>query len=325
MPGVSLAARPVLVVTHLDDVTADLVVAQLHDRAVPVVRLDPADCPDEMGMDAYLDGSGLTGTVTTSSRELRLDQVRAVYWRRPSPWRAAAGLEGESAEWALEQTRWGLGGVLASLPGALYVNHPWRIRDAEAKVAQLATAGACGFNVPATVITTDPAVAAKFIARHGPIVYKPLWNTPWTGPDGRARTVWVRHVEPGELDDTIGTCPHLLQAAVDKVADLRITAVGRQLIAVRIDGAAGLDWRENYDQLRYTQIDTPPQIAAAISAYLERFGLTYAAFDLGLDRHGAVWWYEANANGQWAFYDDPINDQIAQALAAVLEKGTISR
>lgn len=50
-----------------------------------------------------------------------------------------------------------------------------------------------------------------------------------------------------------------------------------------------------------------------VGAYLERFGLVYAAFDLGLDRQGARSWYEANANGQWAFYDDPINEQIARA------------
>ncbi|MFJ6687307.1 hypothetical protein [Streptomyces sp. NPDC091294] len=36
-------ARTVLVVTALEDVTADWVVAALNERGVPVVRVDPAD------------------------------------------------------------------------------------------------------------------------------------------------------------------------------------------------------------------------------------------------------------------------------------------
>ena len=38
-------ASTVLVVTALEDVTADRVVAALNEREVPVVRVDPADGP----------------------------------------------------------------------------------------------------------------------------------------------------------------------------------------------------------------------------------------------------------------------------------------
>jgi hypothetical protein len=49
-------------------------------------------------------------------------------------------LPAQDARFALAQARYGLGGVLASLPGCQYVNHPHAIADAEFKPAQLAAA-----------------------------------------------------------------------------------------------------------------------------------------------------------------------------------------
>ncbi len=97
----------------------------------------------------------------------------------------------QAARWAVEETRYGLGGVLASLPGAHYVNHPWRNRDAEYKPAQLATAEGCGFTVPPTLITNDPGQARAFAADQERVIYKPLRETEYTGANGSALTVWM--------------------------------------------------------------------------------------------------------------------------------------
>lgn len=45
----------VLVVTELDDPTADMVIADLNDRQVPVVRFDPADFGEGLQMSTRLD------------------------------------------------------------------------------------------------------------------------------------------------------------------------------------------------------------------------------------------------------------------------------
>lgn len=47
------------------------------------------------------------------------------------------GLEAQTARFAVAEARYGLGGVLASLPACLYVNHPHRIGDAEFKPSGL--------------------------------------------------------------------------------------------------------------------------------------------------------------------------------------------
>ncbi|MFJ8105555.1 ATP-grasp ribosomal peptide maturase [Streptomyces sp. NPDC096132] len=310
---------PVLVVTRLDDATADEVITELNRRAVPVVRVDPGDFPTAVTLNAAFGGSRPGGTLATETRTRQLDYVRSVYWRRPTPYGADAALPEQAARWAVEEARYGLGGVLASLPGAHYVNHPWRNRNAEYKPAQLATAEGCGFTVPPTLITNDPGQARAFAADHEPVIYKPLRETEYTGADGSALTVWIDDVPPELIDNRLCHTAHLFQQRVAKAADVRLTAVGDLLFAVRIDGSPGVDWRRHYDDLTYTPIPTPPAIAEGVRAYLDAFCLVFGAFDFGPGTDGRWYWYECNPNGQWAWFPDHITAPITAALADQLQ------
>ncbi|MEW2087056.1 hypothetical protein [Streptomyces sp. NPDC005283] len=215
----------------------------------------------------------------------------------------------------MEEARYGLGGILGSLPGAHYLNHPWRNRDAEFKPAQLATAERCGLIVPPTVITNEPDQARRFVDDYGPVIYKPLRDTDQIDDDGRALTVWIDDVGPDQIDDRMVHTTHLFQQRVNKVADIRMTVVGDRLFPVRIDGSPGVDWRRHYEALTYTLIDAPPDVGKGVRAYVDAFGLTFGAFDFGLDAEGRWWFYECNPNGQWAWLPCSITDQITHAIA----------
>jgi ATP-grasp ribosomal peptide maturase len=314
-----LTAAPVLVITRVDDATADVVIEELNRRAVPVTRLDPGDFPADVALSARLDRAGMRGEVRTRTRVTDLDHVRSVYWRRPRSYRAPIGLEDQQAAWCREETRFGLGGVLASLPGAHYVNHPWRNRDAEYKPAQLATAARCGFDIPPTLLTNEEDAARRFAESNGPVVYKPLRSTGYQGADGRAQTVWVDEVDPAEMHSGIAHTVHQFQKRIHAVADLRVTAVGRELFTVRITGSPGPDWRRHYDALSYTLIDTPADLAQPVHAYLSAFGLVFGAFDFGVDQDGRIWMYECNPNGQFAWFPDAITGRIVSAVADQLQ------
>ncbi|WP_328929944.1 ATP-grasp ribosomal peptide maturase [Streptomyces sp. NBC_00190] len=310
----------VLVLTSPHDVTTDLVLRILAERQVPVVRLDPG--PD------LLAGAALTasyrtgdqsGTLRTPSRELDLTRVRSVWTRRPSPFEGPAGPDLAERKFAASQSLWGAGGILASLPGAHYVNHPWNNRAAEYKPAQLAAAQRSGFSVPSTLITNDPDAAREFVAcQIGGVVYKPLWNTPYK-VHGQASQVWVREVHAHEITTAVASCPHLFQAKVDKVCDVRLTAVGNRLFAVRID-SPDLDWRRRQSLMECAPIAIPPQVARSVRAYLANFQLTFGAFDFAVTAAGHWYFLECNPNGQWAWQPASITDSIAHAIADQLHK-----
>lgn len=311
--------NPVLVVTQPDDVTADIVVAELNRRDVPVVRFDSAEFPHDLAFSATIDGDGLRGRLATRTRRAELGAVRSLYYRRPRGF-AFPGLDEQDARFAALQARFGLGGVLASLPRCLYVNHPHAIADAEFKPAQLAVAAEVGFVVPVTLVTNEPERARTFAAAHGPVVYKPLRACPYRR-DGEARTVWVAEVEPDELDDSVAATAHLFQAKVQAAAHLRVTAIGDRVFCVRIDAGDLVDWRYDYDALACTAVEAPPGLTQPIGAYLERFGLVFGCFDFVLRADGTPVFLECNPNGQWAWLEDATGACMTAALADLLERG----
>ena len=311
----------VLVLTNPYDVTADVVLRLLAERRVPVIRLDPGtDLHAGASLTATYRVGDQRGTLRTATREIDTTLIRSVWVRRPSPYEGPAELSGQDRRFAAEQTLWGAGGILASLPGAHYVNHPWSNRAAEFKPAQLATAQRCGFLVPSTMITDDPREARTFAARQsGGVVYKPVWNTPYR-VGGQPHSVWVREVRAPEITDAVSACPHLFQAKVDKAFDVRVTAVGGRLFGVRID-SPDLDWRHRQDLMTCTPIETPASVARAVAAYLAELRLNYGAFDFAVTTAGDWWFLECNPNGQWAWQPPQTTAAIARALTDQLEKG----
>jgi ATP-grasp ribosomal peptide maturase len=306
-----------LVVTSLHDPTADVVITELHDRGIPVVRLDSGDFPASLSVEAEITEHGVQGLLVTPSRTADLANVRALYYRRPTGF-AFPHLDEQDARFALTQARYGLGGVLAALPGCLYVNHPHRIGDAEFKPAGLATAAAAGFQVPPTLITSSPDAAREFIKRQGSVIYKPLSNPVYT-VDGVSSAVKVAEVFTMDIDDDVAGTAHLFQQRVPKVADVRVTVIGGEVFCVRIDSDL-LDWRTDYSRLTYTPVEAPPGIRPALRRYMDHFGLVFGAFDFAIGEDGRWWFLECNPSGQWQWLETETGLPMTAALADLLER-----
>ncbi|ADI10701.1 hypothetical protein SBI_07581 [Streptomyces bingchenggensis BCW-1] len=309
--------RPVLVVTNLDDPTTDLVIEELHGRGVPVVRFDSGDFPATLSFAASITSQGIQGTLCTPSRTVDLSRVRSLYYRRPSGF-AFPHLDEQAARFAVTQARYGLGGVLAALPGCRYVNHPHRIGDAEFKPSGLAAAAKVGFRIPPTLLSSEPDAARAFIKRHGPVIYKPLF-APLYRIDGVSCTVKVAEVATDEIDQDVAGTAHLFQRRVEKVADIRVTVIGERVFCVRIDSGL-LDWRMDYAQLTYTVAQPPEAITEALFAYLAHFRLVFGAFDFAVDRQGRWWFLECNPSGQWAWLEPETGLPMVAAMADLLER-----
>ncbi|MFJ7206225.1 ATP-grasp ribosomal peptide maturase [Streptomyces sp. NPDC098789] len=314
----------ILVVTALEDITADMVISVLNEREVPVVRVDPADIGTALTFAARIDTGAPAwgGRLVTGSREVELGEVAAVYYRRPTPYAARYGqLPAQQRDFATAEARNGLGGILHSLNGALYVNHPLAVARAEFKPAQLRRLAELGLTIPPTLVTNDVEQARKFAAEHGPIIYKPFRGLP-QGEEGHAGAIWAQRVDAATFDDSLAVMPHLFQAEVPKTGDVRMTVVGTRIFASRVEAPDGaLDWRRgDWNQLVHTPIDVPAPIAAAARSYLASFGLVFGCFDFALtgDGSAAEHWtaIECNPNGQWGWLPDA--SAITEAFADIL-------
>ncbi|MFF8993241.1 ATP-grasp ribosomal peptide maturase [Streptomyces sp. NPDC014983] len=312
--------RPVLVATEADDITADMVITELNRRDVPVVRFNPADIGEDLTVSARFGTcpTPVVGQVRTPSRTVDLPRVRSVYWRRPE-WPSFPHLSPDDSRFAAAQVRYGLGGTLYALDGPLWVNHPLRIAEADYKPAQLALAQQLGFTVPPTLVTNNPAEVREFIRTQREAIFKTLRWTPYSR-EGVPVTGWTAPVTTDEIDDSVRVTPHLFQAQVDKVADLRVLIVGRHTFAVRIDSEL-LDWRKDYSALTYTVERLPNRVDMALHAYLDRLGLVSGSFDLAVDGAGNHWWLELNPNGQWGWLESETGLPMSAAFADLLTQG----
>ena len=135
-------------------------------------------------------------------------------------------------------------------------------------------------------------------------------------------TGWAEPVTADEIDDSVRVTPHLFQARVDKVADLRVLIVGLHTFAVRIDSEL-LDWRKDYSALTYTVENLPDRVDKALHAYLDRLGLVSGSFDLAVDRAGNYWWLELNPNGQWGWLETETSLPMSAAFADLLMQGDL--
>lgn len=98
----------VLVLTNAQDVTADLVLRVLAERAVPAVRVDPGlDLHTGASLTASYGPSGRRGILRTPSRSLDLATVRSVWVRRPTRYEGPPELDGQDAGFAAAQNFWG--------------------------------------------------------------------------------------------------------------------------------------------------------------------------------------------------------------------------
>ncbi|MEV5816999.1 ATP-grasp ribosomal peptide maturase [Streptomyces mutabilis] len=317
-------AHTVLVVTALEDVTADWVIAALNEREVPVVRLDPADIGPELtfGFGLRPDSPAWGGRLRTASRVVELEAVGAVYHRRPTPYTARfRQLPPQQRDFAVAEARHGLGGVLRSLQSALYVNHPSAVTRAEFKPWQLRRFTELGLRVPPTLVTNDAEEARKFAEEHEYVICKTFRGLP-LGEDRRAGAIWTQRIDPRAFDESLAVTAHLFQAEIPKTGDVRVTVVGSRIFAQRITSAAGvIDWRRgDWNDLVHAAIAVPAAIEAALHRYLASFGLVFGCFDFALTGDGDApddWWaIECNPNGQWGWLPDA--PAITEAFADIL-------
>src|SRR5205823_4322887 len=123
----------VLILTCEEDVTADMVVARLHETGTPVMRLDPADLPGKAMLSAEYAHGDFDGHLSVNGHVLSTGALRSVWVRRPGEPAAHAA---HPSPWLTAETGQALYGMLHCVP-TRWMNHPRSAEQARLKPAQL--------------------------------------------------------------------------------------------------------------------------------------------------------------------------------------------
>jgi glutathione synthase/RimK-type ligase-like ATP-grasp enzyme len=171
---------------------------------------------------------------------------------------------------------------------------------------------AAGLNTPPTLVTTDPAAAADFIAEHGQVVYKSISGV---------RSI-VRMFESNDEQrlQLVRDCPVQLQRHVPG-DDVRVHVIGTAVIATRVVSAA-TDYRyAARDGLSVTMspMTVPRHVAQSCVALTRMLGLVLAGIDLRLTPDGEYYGFEINPSPGFLYYErnagQPISLELAHLLA----------
>jgi hypothetical protein len=155
----------VLVVADATDPTADRVCGVLVARGARFFRCDTADIPQRIRLRAELGTTSWHGELVTAEDRVDLDEVGAVYVRRPRAFEPPGHLSAIERWHAAIECRYALGGILASLEGVRWCNMPAHSADAAYKPKQLREFRACGLATPPTAITNDARAVRDFAGR----------------------------------------------------------------------------------------------------------------------------------------------------------------
>jgi glutathione synthase/RimK-type ligase-like ATP-grasp enzyme len=308
----------VLIVSSLADPHTQAVIAALGERAAQVEVLDLADYPGKLTLTlAFTGGKRRFVLRRPGLGELDLEEVRAVWWRRPSAFVLPETLRDPAhRRLAISEASTAFHGAYESM-NALWINRPALDASACHKPYQLALAQTLGLEIPQTVMTSDPEEARElWRACDGDVIYKQFVAL----PEAWSETRRLGEAETRIADAAIRLAPVIFQRRVAAVADLRVTVIGDEIFAAAVDVrnlVYDVDVRMNIDA-RHVTHTLPDDVAEMLRALVRRLGLVYGAIDLRLTEDGRYVFLEINPAGQFLYVEQQTGQPIAAALAAFL-------
>jgi hypothetical protein len=294
-----------------EDSPLAVVRAALHQRRAPTFVVDQYAVL-ETSLELTV-GAEIRARLRVGSRSCDLSHVTAAYIRPYESRRLLRGKaagEGSAAWRHAEELDEGLT-LWSELTSALVVNRIEAMAGNGSKPYQALQIRSSGFDVPDTLITTDPAAAAEFWERHGVVVYKSVSSV---------RSI-VSRLMPEHRDRLadIQWCPTQFQAYVPGT-DVRVHVVGKELFACEILSDAD-DYRYPARQGGEASIHPyalPDECADRCLALATEMELLVAGIDLRRTPDGRWFCFEVNPSPGFTYYQNHTGHPIDQAIAELL-------
>jgi glutathione synthase/RimK-type ligase-like ATP-grasp enzyme len=340
-----MAKDQIIIVSNREDPHTDDVIVMLQEMGHEAIRLNTNDIPLHVAISLAWGNDTANGkgtiAIRTNGRVIDREAIRSVWWRRPNVFPLPLELSEQEREFAREEIDHTLRSLWSSLD-CYWISYPEYIRQARWKGQQLQRAAQLGFDVPRTLITTDPEEARAFYhACAGQVVFK-VMTDPFLGapkvmqkhPDQPAPESYMTYttkISEAELSmlDSVRLVPCMFQEYIPKQVELRVTIIGDDIFAAEIHSQAHektqIDWRHYDVDIPYRKANLPADVAERCFALVKSYHLNFSAMDLILTPDGRYVFIENNPNGQFIFVEERVPElRMTEALASCLIRGANS-
>lgn len=310
-----------LVITKQPDPHVDLVLPFLQD--IEVIIFDPSTISKVF---FSYSNDGESSSLMFNGRLVNPD---AIWFRKPEMVKKEElPVSSEYKEFTYsglsEVSRW----FYSLFPEANMVSDYWKIGNSSSKWLQLNVASKLGINIPKTICTNSEVQAKEFISKVGRCIVKPP-NVSFVNLNGQQYGSYTRRITENDSVDFLGLSifPCFFQEEVVGT-DIRLVVMGNSYYSyvidvTRLDDEA--DWRRNqFDHMRVIHDDIiPEELGEKCLKMVSHFGLKFGVFDFIRKQDTLEYVFlEINPNGQWAFLDLMLSEDILlKRMAKLLVEG----
>lgn len=325
----------ILIITNKEDAHPTPVIERLSARGVPVFRLNTEALLTDYEFGWQVDAAGeisfwircrLNGLETTGR------EITAVWDRRPEkpeelPYPSTPEIDrhnrGEALGFLVFLRYW-----LKDIPsiGSIVNDRP-----AASKMLQYAIAREVGFKIPRSCFSNVKEPFLNMSRECTDLILKPIEVCDiWDEKQGVDYVFYAQKTPAASLrevpDAAFSQTVSFVQEYIEKAFELRVTVVGNQVFACKIDSqtqqeeTGRIDWRQGYEHgLRQEAFVLPDSVASQCVTFLRRMGLNFGCFDFIVTPSGEYVFLECNPNGQWLWVELAVGLKISEAIADFLQ------
>jgi len=322
----SSTRKTVLLVTHSkDSFTVDRVAEALERHRVRPFRLNTDRFPRQITLSGRFGAEASSFKVQDGRDGFTSDEVSAVWLRRLAEPAPDDKLDPKFRPVCVSESVAAVLGLLNVLHRARCIDPLSRTREAESKPRQLFLAQREGLQIPATLITNDPAQAQEFFQEHRGAVVTKLIHHPPVSLARAGQVVPTSEVKAADLADSkvFRHSPALFQEWIPKGRDLRAVFVDGRFFVGSIDAndspRAPLDWgRADPAEYQWKKDHLPDDVAHKLTKLMATLGLLYGAIDLIRTPDDRYLFLEVNSGGEWGMLERDLGHPISTAIADAL-------
>ena len=322
----------ILIITNSYDLHADLMQEILTEWQQSCFRLNLNEFPKHFHINYQIIDNQPCTTLThlPSGEILELDKVGAVWARKSADFCFESDdLSPQELAFAQQETKHVLNSLVYGLD-CYWMSHPSAVRYAAFKGEQAIRAAKMGFDVPDALVTNCGETVKAFKQKlTGQMITKAMSDASLSVSDvaledqqvGGMPTTLVSEAHMENID-AVREIPTYFQAYNEKQFELRVTVIGEQAFAAKIDSqscdSTRVDYRDFSAEIAYEAYTLPTEVEKRCLDFVHSYQLEYGAIDLIVTPDNKYVFLENNPVGQFWFVQQLVPE--LQMLEAVADK-----